>query len=334
MDVTYFIGIDVSKQKLDVCTLPGEKHRTVANEAKALRRFAQQCKKSGPQLVVLEATGGYERLLVYALAEVGVPLAVINPRQVRDFARAMGQLAKTDKIDARVLALYAQKIQPKPSSIKAKQQQRLADLSARRQQIVDIIQQERNRSHQAHEATIRTMIRKAIKMYERQQEQVEKQIDQLIEEDPDAAQRAAIIQSMPGMGPQTCRVLISTLPELGQANRKQITRLIGVAPINRDSGQMRGKRTTGGGRRHIRRALFMPTLTAIQHNPVIRGFYQHLLREGKPKMVAVIACMRRMVVTINQMIREKRHWCTISAPLPGGFPPEGGNGKGGECLMT
>ena len=326
MDDSSFVGIDVSKDHLDVCILPEATHQRIANVSGAVRRLVQTLKQLKPRLVVLEATGGCERLLVYSLAQADVPLAVINPRQVRDFARAMGQLAKTDKIDARVLALYAQKIQPKPSTVKAQHQQRLADLSARRQQIVDMIQQERNRLHQAQDRAIRSMLRKAITMYERQQQQVEQEMDRLIQEDDEASQRAAIIQSVPGFGPQVSRVLISTLPELGRANRKQIARLIGVAPINRDSGQMRGKRTTGGGRRHIRRALFMPTLVAVQHNPFIRSIYHRLLKEGKPKMVAIIACMRRLIVTLNHMLRQNQPWRNPN--LPGGFPPEGETGKG------
>ena len=305
------IGIDVAKGKLDLASSESEHVQSFEynkNGLKKLIGFIDECK---PQLVCLEATGGWERKLVVALHEHNFDVAVVNPRQIRDFARATNQLAKTDEIDARIIARFAKLIRPRITPKLSESQQKLRDLTARRRQINKLLVQEKNRLGTTHDKQIQKLIRQAIRFYERQLETVRKAQLKIIQEDKQTQERARIISSVPGLGPATVATLISELPELGQLNRKQIARLIGVAPTNRDSGTLRGKRTTGGGRVDVRNALYMPTIVAKKYNSKIAAFYERLVANGKSKMVALIAAMRKLITILNVMIRDQKSWNQI-----------------------
>jgi transposase len=303
-----FVGIDVSKRKLDVTCSHEPGGHTFAYTKAGLKQLLRFLKKQTPKLVCLEATGGYERALVEALHQCGFVVAVVNPRQIRDFARASNQLAKTDQIDARIIATFAQRMQPRSTPPVPKNRRKLLDLTARARQVSKLIVQEKNRLDTTGDKQIRGMIQQAITLYQQQLKTIREQQRKLIEADEQAQAKARIIASVPGLGPATVSVLISELPELGTLNRQQIARLVGVAPTNRDSGTMRGKRTIGGGRTAVRNALFMPTIVAKQYNPTIKAFYDRLVLEGKPKMVAVIASMRKLLTILNVMIREENAW--------------------------
>jgi len=303
-----FVGIDVSKHKLDVaCShIPGGK--TFDYNAAGLKKLLNVLKKHAPQFVCLEATGGYERQLVDALHQHNFTVAVVNPRVIRDFARACNQLAKTDRIDARIIARYADRMDPRPTQPVPKNRRTLLDLTARKRQVTGMIIQEKNRLGTTVNKDIRKMIQQAIRLYEKQLAAIQKQQRQLIDADEQSKARARIIESVPGLGPATVATLIAELPELGKLNRKQIARLVGVAPTNRDSGTLRGKRTTGGGRTAVRNALFMPIVVAKQYNPTIKTFYDRLIDNGKPKMVALIAAMRKLLTILNTMLRNGTEW--------------------------
>lgn len=305
---TLTLGVDVSKEKLDVAWSNSPQVQTISNSSQGLRQLLRTLKKSPVTLVCLEATGGLERPLVKTLHDHKIPVALVNPRQMRDFARATGQLAKTDQIDARIIARFAQLMQPRPTPPLTAGQQKLRDLTARKRQVSKLLNQENNRLAATADKDIRKMIQQAIRLYERQLKTIMDHQHALIEADQAARAKARIIQSVPGLGPATVATLISELPELGHLGRQQIARLIGVAPINRDSGTLRGKRTTGGGRVEIRQALYMPTLVAVRHNPKVKAFYQRLVAAGKPKLVALIASMRKLITTLNVMIRNGKMW--------------------------
>jgi transposase len=303
-----FVGIDVSKDKFDVAYSHLTKGKTFAYTKAGLKKFLLSLKEFDEPFICLEATGGLERELARTLHENGCSVAVVNPRQIRNFARASNQLAKTDQIDARIISQFAETMQPRTTLALTTSQQKIRDFTARRRQLSKMLVQERNRLGSTVDKDIRKMIQQVIKLYKKQLEAVQKKQQQLIEDDEQAQTKAHIIASVPGLGPATVAVLISELPELGNLNRQQIARLVGVAPTNRDSGTMRGKRTTGGGRRDVRNALFMPTLVAKQHNPKIKTFYDRLVENGKPKMVAVIASMRKLLTILNIMIKEGKTW--------------------------
>lgn len=302
------VGIDVSKEKLDVACSHNQRVQTFAYTKAGLKQLAAFLKQHSPELVCLEATGGYERTLVDVLHQHQFVVAVVNPRQVRDFARAGNQLAKTDAIDARIIAKFAQLMQPRVTPPLPENRRKLLDLASRCRQVTKLIVQEKNRLGTTLDKEICQMIQQAIRLYQRQLETIRQKQQQLIEQDETAQAKARIITSVPGLGPATVSVLISELPELGTLNRQQIARLVGVAPTNRDSGTLRGKRTTGGGRAAIRTALFMPTIVAKQYNPRIKAFYDRLVENGKPKMVALIACMRKLLTILNVMIRDGKTW--------------------------
>ena len=302
------VGTDVSMAKLDVATTGDTPHRVYAYNDRGMKQLAKNLTTRNPQRVVLEATGGIERRLAVALVQHGLPVAVVNPRQVRDYAKAFNRLAKTDKIDAQIIADFAQTVQPRLFKIPGKNRQKIQALVTRRRQVQHTITQEKNRRGRAEDREMRKMIQQAVRLYEKQLAQINEQIEQLIADDQPMQQRAAMIQSVPGFGPVVTGVLLAELPELGQLNRQQVAKLVGVAPVNRDSGMMRGKRTTGGGRHTIRNPLFMAAMVAAQHNPKIKAFYQRLLANGKPKRVALVACMRKLLVILNTMIRNNQTW--------------------------
>lgn len=298
----------MSKATLDVAFTDGMTVRRWDYDAAGIATCIEVCRATGVTLVVLEATGGLERRLTRALAGAAVAFHVANPRQVRDLARAMGRLAKTDAIDARVLVDYGMKLRPQPHALPDENRQKLRDWAARHQQLTDARTAELNRHQACETPTIRTMIERHIDFIEQQIADVADAMDALIEADAALQNHAAMIESTPGLGRLTARRLLAELPELGQRNPRQLAKLVGVAPINRDSGTLRGKRTTGGGRRSVRKLLYMPTLVATRYNPRIHAMYQRLIANGKPKMLALVACMRKLLIYLNAMIRENKTW--------------------------
>lgn len=302
------VGVDVSKCHWDVA-IEGESRarRFDANEA-GLAKLLAWLAEIEPNLVCLEATGGYEALLVDGLHAAGVPAAVVNPRQVRDFARACGQLAKTDAIDAAVIACFAAAMKPEPNEPTSEKQRRLKSLRARRQQLVQMLTQEKNRLATTRDPEARRSIQRTINFLQEQLEEVDQRLAELTHEDPEFRTRHDLLVSVPGVGATTAAGLIAELPELGSMNRGQAAKLVGVAPINRDSGTLRGKRMIGGGRSEVRRSLYMATLVATRHNPTIRAFYERLQAKGKAKMTALVACMRKLLLILNAIIKNKTPW--------------------------
>jgi transposase len=299
------VGIDVAKDKLDVFITANEKLITIPNDPLGHRQLLKLLEESRSERICMEATGGLERTLAKTLSSRNFE---VNPRQIRDFTKAAGKLAKTDAIDASVIALFAQRMQPRITVPLSKTQQNLKDLAARRRQLSADIVREQNRLSSALDKGVQSMIKKMIKLLQKQMKTLETKINEVIQSDDLMQRRAGILTSVPGIGPASVGVLIAELPELGTLNRKQIARLIGVAPTNRDSGTLRGKRTTGGGRVHVRNALYMPTIVAKLHNPKIKDFYDRLVLAGKPKLVALIAAMRKLITIINKMIKEETRW--------------------------
>lgn len=309
---TCFAGIDVSKFKLDVAFSHHSTVTTFEYSTAGLNRLVKFLQQHEPHVVCLEATGGLERTLVDLLQKQGFAVAVVNPRQVRDFARAINQLAKTDSLDAHAIALFAERVQPRITPPVEEFRRKLLDLTTRRRQVRHMILQEQNRLGTTCDKILRRMIQQAVRLYERQGRDLDNRIASLIERNERFGTQAKLLLSVPGIGPATTCVLIAELPELGQLNRQQIARLVGLAPTNRDSGTLRGKRTTGGGRTTLRTALYMPTVVAIRHNPRIRAFYNRLRDAGKATMVALVAAMRKLLVILNTMTRNQQPWKTIS----------------------
>jgi len=303
-----FVGIDVSKDRLDVHVRPSGQTSAVARDGKGLEQLTSELRDLAPALIVLEATGGFEITVAAALASAGLPLAVVNPRQIRDFARATGRLAKTDSLDAQIIALFAERIRPEPRPIADADSQALAELIARRRQVVEMIGMETNRFRQARNPRVQRTIKATLKTLEAQLAELDREIDDSVR--GSSIWRAAddLLTSVPGVGDVTSRTLIADLPALGQLDRRRIAALVGVAPVNRDSGQMRGRRTIAGGRTDVRNALYMATLSATRWNPVIRQHYKSLVERGRPKKVALVACMRRLLGILNAIIRTKTPW--------------------------
>lgn len=301
------IGVDVGKFDLDFhCHESGE-HFSVTNTGEGIRQAFKQLARYAIERLVVEATGRQEQRLVRAAQKLGVPVVIAQPISVRRFAGALGLLAKTDKLDSRVIAQYAAVIQPQVREIPDKNTRKLKDLTIRRKQIIGMLTMEKNRL-QVMPKFLRAEIRKSIAGLQRQQQRLDAHILELSEQVPVWRDRRQIMESMTGVGVTLSTTLLSDLPELGTLNQKQIAALVGVAPMNRDSGKMRGKRRIRGGRAHVRTVLFMAALSAIQHNPVIRSFYQRLLAKGKNRKVAVVACMRKMIVLLNAMVRDGTYW--------------------------
>jgi transposase len=303
-----FIGIDVSKDRLDVHVRPSGHTLAMARSGKGLEQLVSDLAALNPALIVLEATGGFEITVAAALASAGLPLAVVNPRQIRDFARATGRLAKTDALDAQVIALFAERIRPEPRPLADADSQALAELTARRRQVIEMIGMETNRLRQARNPAVQRMLRSTLKILETQLVQLDHDIGDTIKRSPLWRAADDLLTSVPGVGDVTAHTLIADLPELGQLDRRRIAALVGVAPINRDSGQMRGRRTIAGGRADVRNALYMATLAATRWNPVIRAHYNSLIERGRPKKVALVACMRRLLGILNAIIRTKTPW--------------------------
>lgn len=302
------IGIDVAKQYFDLHILKTGQDRRMENSTGGIGKCVALCNKIKPELIVMEATGGYELILAATLQAEGFALAVVNPRRIRDFARAAGQIAKTDKLDARIIAQFAAAMEPMPTEQINENTQKLKALIARRNQLVELHTAESNRLEHANGKEIRRSIAAVLKVIESQLKTIDRQITEHIDNTPRLRQRSEILDSVPGIGPTTANMLVTELPELGRLNRRQIAALVGVAPIARDSGTFRGKRMTGGGRKKIRSRLFMPTLVAVRHNPILTAYYNRLLSRGKCKMVALVAVMRKLICIMNTMAKNNQKW--------------------------
>ncbi len=303
------LGIDVSKKSLDVRSWPDNKSLTLDNSVEAIQAWLPSCPEPQTCLVVIEATGGYERLVVAELLEAGYQVALVNPRQVRDFAKALNILAKTDRIDADVLVQFGLKTDPRILQKPPEKQAELTELVLRRRQLIGLRTMEVNRRKlpAAGKLVSRSMLA-VIKVLNHQIVQVEAQITRLIQSNDQWKHTAQIVTSTPGIGPATSASLVAELPELGKLNRQEIAALTGIAPFNDDSGTHRGKRSIRGGRAGIRSALYMATLAAITHNPVIKAFYKRLTKKDKPSKVALVACMRKLLVILNTMVRTNTLW--------------------------
>jgi transposase len=310
-----FIGIDVSKQQLEVAAHESDYQFRCPNKASAFGPLVAELISLRPALIVLEATGGLEMPLVNALHAIGLPVVVVNPRQVRDFAKALGQLAKTDRLDARVLAHFAAAIKPPLRPIKSKEEQELDALKGRRGQLVEMLIDEKNRRASAANDSVREQIKEHIDWLEECIAELDQQLKALLQNSAPWQAKDEILQSVPGIGPVVSVSLIAELPELGTLNRQQIAKLVGVAPLNRDSGEQRGTRHIYGGRARLRSVLYMAALTASRHNPVIKEFYERLSANQKPFKVAITACMRKLLAIINVMLRDSTCWKSKEEPV-------------------
>ena len=303
-----YVGIDVAKAHLDVYDTSSEHHRRFENDRSGISRCTRYLQSLIPELIVLESTGGYEVDIAEALELKGLPGVVVNPRQVRDFGRAIGRLAKTDRIDAELLAQYAATIKPPHRSRPNQGHRQLKMLVARRRQLVKMRTAENNRREHARDKIIARSITTIVRSIDRELIKIEQQLAAFVERQPELRHRHQIMTSARGIGDTTATMLITEIPELGQLNRRQIAALVGVAPINRDSGTLRGKRMTGGGRHSVRTRLYMPTIVACTHNPQIRAFYQRLIQRGKSKMTALVAAMRKLLTILNTMLAKGEFW--------------------------
>ena len=303
-----FVGIDVAKERLDVHVLPSGNALAAPNDDAGVAQLTAALAGLSPALVVLEATGGYEARLAADLIAAGLPIAVVNPRQVRDFARATGRLAKTDRIDAALLALFADRIRPEPRPMPDAQAQALAELVARRRQVVEMIVMEGNRRRRARNPKVRAAIDATLAVLRTQLAGLDGDIEGAVRTSPLWRAAEDLLRSVPGIGGVTARTLIAEPPELGRLDRRRLAALVGVAPVNRDSGQQRGYRAIAGGRTALRNALFMATLVAVRRNAVLKAHYDALVARGRPKKVALIACIRRLLGILDAIIRTKSPW--------------------------
>ena len=302
-----FIGVDVSKKQLDVAVWGSSKYWQLSNDGNGILELVAQLIESAPTLIVLEASGGWEMSLVAELAFAKLPVAVVNPTRVRAFAKATGQLAKTDKLDAGMLAWFAQAVRPEVRPLRNEQEAYLTALIGRRRQVVGMLTAEKNRRHTTH-GPVRERLEAHISWLEAELCELQQDINGFIRQSLRWQKKEALIRSVPGVGPVTAFTLLAELPELGTLNRQKIAALVGVAPFNRDSGPRRGKRRIFGGRAGVRCVLYMAALSASKTNPVIKDFYQRLLDNGKEKKVALVACMRKILVILNAMVRDAKPW--------------------------
>ena len=309
-----FVGIDVSKAQLDVAVRPTGKRWTLPYDQTGIEGLIPQIVDLEPALVLLEATGGLELPLVAALAAAALPVVVVNPRQVRDFAKATGTLAKTDTLDAGVLAHFADAVRPEVRPLKDAETQVLNSLTARRLQVMTMLVSEKNRLGSAIGA-VSPRIEAHIAWLEQELSDLDKGLRQTLRRSPVWREKDDLLRTVPGVGEQLSLTLLAHLPELGTLNRRQIAALVGVAPYNRDSGALRGKRAVWGGRSRVRAVLYMGALVASRHNPAIRDFYQRLLAAGKPKKVALVASMRKLLVILNGMLKHGSPWCDMTQPV-------------------
>jgi transposase len=302
-----YIGIDVSKAVLDVHVLPYSKHMEFKNNPKGIQKLIEKLRSFPNPFVVMEATGGYERPVSQAIKKAEFIISVVNPRQVRDFAKALGKLAKTDRIDAHIIALYAEKIQPRANVSCDENQQKLAEMSTRRRQLIDMITSEKNRLDKSSK-DLKKSINRVLKVLKKELQDISAALQEAIQTDPQHAKNYELLQTIKGVGAIVAARLISGLPELGSVSAKEVSALAGLAPYNRDSGTLRGKRTIWGGRAPVRCALYMATLVAMRHNAQIKCFYERLCNAGKKKKVAMVACMHKLLIIMNAMIKNNQPW--------------------------
>ena len=301
------VGIDVSKTQLDVAVGETGEIWSADNDDQGIAWTVERCRQCHPRLVVVESTGGLESRLVSELYLANVPVALVNPRRVREFAKATGLLAKTDKLDARLLARFGQAVRPAPTCLPSEDEQQLSAMVTRRRQLIDMRTAESNRLPSTHSST-RTSVEKMLTQLNEQITALEQSIGEFIQTHPDFKAKEELLRSVPGIGPITSAILIADLPELGLLDGKKIAALVGVAPFNDDSGSHRGRRRVKGGRPDVRTVLYMAAISATRFNPVIRAFYEHLLKMGKLKKVAIVACMRKLLVILNAMLRDRKPW--------------------------
>lgn len=302
------VGIDVSKDRLDVAVRPGGEAFVVERNGSGLDRLVARLREIAPSIVALEATGGFETIAAAALAGAGLPVVVVNPAQIRAFAKAIGQRAKTDPIDARVIAHFAEATKPQVRPLLDEATRLLADLVARRRQIIEMIGAERQREKRITISRLKKSIARVVKMLEKELTEIDDDIGNAMRGSPAWREKEDLLASVPGIGPVIARTLIAELPELGQLDRKQIASLAGLAPFTRQSGQWRGRSFIGGGRKAVRTALFMGAMVAKRHNPVLKVFFERLVAAGKPKMVALIAVARKLITILNAILRDNRSW--------------------------
>lgn len=307
MELVY-VGVDVSKDRLDVHVRPAGEAFSVARNAEGLEELNRRLAALGVSLVAVEATGGFESVVSASLVGASLPVVVVNPAQVRSFAQAMGKRAKSDPIDAEVIARFAEATKPEVRPLPDEQTQDLADLVARRRQIVQMIAAERQREKRVRLRRALRSIKNVIAALEKALNDVDQQIDDSVRGSPVWREKEDLLASVPGVGPVTARVLLAEMPELGRLDRREVASLAGLAPWTRQSGQWRGKSFIGGGRAGVRTALFVAALTAARHNPVLRAFHQRLIAAGKPKMVALIAVARKLLTILNAILRDRRPW--------------------------
>lgn len=307
MEHSHFVGIDVAKEHLDVHVRPSGEVFRVTNDDAGITVLTERLRAVEPVLVVAEATGGYETSMAVALTAAGLPLVVANPRQVRDFARGTGQLAKTDTLDAGILALFAERVRPPLRALPDAQSRALAELVTRRRQLVEMLGAEKNRRYMVRERQLQRRVGAHVTWLERELQALERELRDLIRATPVWRENEDLLRSVPGIGPVTAFTLLADLPELGRLTRREIAALVGVAPMNRDSGALRGRRMIRGGRAGIRHVLYMATVTAVQFNPALVVFYQRL-RAAHPPKVALIAAMRKLLTILNAIMRDQRPW--------------------------
>jgi len=303
-----YVGIDVSKDRLDVHVLPSGQAFAVARDGKGLNELIEQLASVQPQLIAVEATGGFETIVAAAIAGAHLPLAVVNPAQVRHFAQAVGKRAKTDPIDAAVIAWFAEAVKPEPRELPDEAARLLSELVGRRAQVIEMLVAERQRERRASAVRVRKSLARHIAALEKELPEIDRDIDTMVRGSPVWREKEDLLISFPGVAHRIARSILADLPELGRLTRRQIASLVGVAPFTRQSGKWKGKSMIAGGRPFVRAAIFMAALSAIRCNPVLREFYQHLLARGKPKMVALIAVARKLLTTLNAMLRDKRPW--------------------------
>ena len=307
MDAIY-VGIDVSQARLDVHVIPSGEAFAVARDGKGLEELIERLRAFSPQLIAVEATGGFETIVAAALAGAGLPLVVVNPAQIRHFAHALGKRAKTDPIDAAVIAHFVEAVKPELRALPDEAQRLLAELVGRRRQIIEMMVAERQREKRAANVRVRKSILRHIRVLEKELPEIDEDIGTLVRGSPVWRKKEDLLVSFPGIGNTLARTLLAEVPELGELTRREIASLVGVAPFTRQSGRWKGKSMIAGGRGSARTALYLAALVASRHNPILKAFYMRLLAAGKPKMVALIAVARKILTTLNAMLRDKRKW--------------------------
>jgi transposase len=303
-----YVGIDVSKDQLEIAVRPYGDTWSMPNDVSGIPEVVQRLAQLHPKLVVLEATGGLQLPVAAALASAGLPLSMVNPRQVRDFARATGRLAKTDRLDAQVLAHFAEAVRPTPYPLPDAQTQELTALLTRRHQVAEMLTAEKNRLRATRSEAVRQRVQDHIHWLEQELADLDDDLERTLRESPLWRENDNLLRTVPGIGRVVSITLLADLPELGTLSRHQIAALVGVAPLNRDSGRFRGKRMVWGGRARVRAALYMAALTATRYNPIIKAFYQRLCSAGKARKVALTACMRKLLIILNSMVKHQQTW--------------------------